>query len=58
VNHSDPVMTEALPKGIVTNTENISGEIEAIDQVDLEDIAQLWRGKVFSHMKFGLELPS
>lgn len=39
------VMTEALPKGIVTSTENISSEIEALDRVDIEDIAQLWRGR-------------
>ena len=42
VNHL--VMTEALPIGIITNTENISSDIEAIDRVDVEDLAQLWRG--------------
>lgn len=38
------VMTEALPKGLVTNSEAISRDIENIDHVVIEDIAQLWRG--------------
>ncbi|KAK2798291.1 hypothetical protein FQN50_008896 [Emmonsiellopsis sp. PD_5] len=36
-------MTEALPKGIVLNTESISSEIENIGGVDVEDVAKLWR---------------
>ncbi|KAI9872964.1 MAG: hypothetical protein M1830_000988 [Pleopsidium flavum] len=36
-------MTEALPKGLVTNSEAITGDIERIDHVAIEDIAQLWK---------------
>lgn len=37
-------MTEALPEGLVTNSESITAEIEGIDYVAIEDIAQLWKG--------------
>lgn len=38
-------MTEALPKGIVLNSERISSEIESFGGVDAQDLAKLWRGK-------------
>ncbi|KAK2795207.1 hypothetical protein FQN52_006137 [Onygenales sp. PD_12] len=36
-------MTDALPRGIVLNTESISSQIENIGGVDVEDVAKLWR---------------
>ncbi|EER41316.1 conserved hypothetical protein [Histoplasma capsulatum H143] len=36
-------MTEALPKGIVLNSERISSEIESFGGVDAQDLAKLWR---------------
>ncbi|KAI9780515.1 MAG: hypothetical protein M1839_006633 [Geoglossum umbratile] len=36
-------MTTNLPKGFVTNSESITGDIERIDTVDVEEIFQLWR---------------
>jgi len=41
-------MTEALPKGLVTNSEAITGDIGRIDHVAIEDIAQLWKGSSYS----------
>jgi len=38
-------MTDALPKGLVTNSEAIKADIESIEYVAIEDIAQLWKGK-------------
>jgi len=49
-------MTDALPKGLVTNSEAITGEIESIDYVAIEDIAQLWKGKP-DRMVLALALP-
>lgn len=40
-------MTAALPKGLLANTENISGDLERIDHVEIEDLTQLWRGSNF-----------
>ena len=37
-------MADGLPEGLVTNTEAISGDIESVDRVDVEDLAHLWRG--------------
>jgi hypothetical protein len=37
-------MTTNLPKGFVTNSESITGDIERIDTVDVEEISQLWKG--------------
>ena len=36
-----------MPKGIVVNTREISGDIERIDRepLALEEIAKLWKGK-------------
>ncbi|KAI9772667.1 MAG: hypothetical protein M1840_000262 [Geoglossum simile] len=36
-------MTTNLPKGFVTNSKSITGDIERIDIVDVEDIFQLWK---------------
>ncbi|KAH0544612.1 hypothetical protein FGG08_001261 [Glutinoglossum americanum] len=36
-------MTTNLPKGFVTNSESIPGDIERIGTVDVEEIFQLWR---------------
>jgi hypothetical protein len=40
-------MSSILPKGIVVNTAEISGDIERIDRepLDLEEIAKLWKGE-------------
>ncbi len=37
-------MTEALPKGLLTHSDAITADIERIDSVAIEDIAQLWKG--------------
>ncbi|KAI9866271.1 MAG: hypothetical protein M1813_001393 [Trichoglossum hirsutum] len=36
-------MTTNLPKGFVTNSESIPGDIERIDTVDVEEIFKLWK---------------
>ncbi|SLM34795.1 Protein of unknown function DUF1752, fungi [Lasallia pustulata] len=36
-------MTDGLPRGLLTNSEALSGAIERIDYVAIEDIARLWR---------------
>ena len=33
-----------LPEGLVTNSETITGEIDSIDHLDVEDIIKLWKG--------------
>ena len=33
-----------LPEGLVTNTDAIAGDIQQVNRVIDEDIAQLWRG--------------
>lgn len=40
-------MSSILPKGIVVNTPEISGDIQKIDRepLALEEIAKLWKGK-------------
>jgi hypothetical protein len=40
-------MSSILPKGIVVNTPEISGDIQRIDREPLaiEEIAKLWKGK-------------
>ena len=40
-------MSSILPKGIVVNTAEISGDIEKIDREPLapEEIAKLWKGE-------------
>ena len=45
VGHIQVVMTEGLPKGLVTNSEAITGDIQGVDHIDAEDLAHLWRGK-------------
>ena len=37
-------MTEGLPKGLVTNSESITGDIDRVNRVAVEDISQLWKG--------------
>jgi hypothetical protein len=37
-------MTTNLPKGIVTNSTSLSGNIQQIDTVSVDDIYKLWRG--------------
>ena len=39
-------MTENLPKGLITTTGEISSEIHGLDPVDIEQIAQLWKGMI------------
>jgi hypothetical protein len=41
-------MALILPKGIVVNSEGISGDIERIDREPLagEDISKLWKGRL------------
>jgi hypothetical protein len=40
-------MSSILPKGIVVNTPEISGDIQKIDRepLALEEIAKFWKGK-------------
>jgi hypothetical protein len=40
-------MSSILPKGIVVNTREISGDIQKIDRepLALEEIAKFWKGK-------------
>ena len=37
-------MTEGLPKGLITNSEAITDDLERVDTVAIEDITQLWKG--------------
>jgi Fungal protein of unknown function (DUF1752) len=37
-------MTEGLPKGLITTTGGISSEIHGLVPVEIEKIAQLWKG--------------
>ena len=39
-------MTGGLPEGLVTNTEEITGDIERVNRVTVEDISQLWKGEL------------
>lgn len=35
-----------LPEGLVTNSETITGNIDSMDRVDVEDIITLWKGPI------------
>lgn len=35
-----------LPEGLVTNSESITGKIDSVDHVDVEDIITLWKGPI------------
>lgn len=37
-------MTANLPKGLVTNSDSITGDIASIDAIAIEDITKLWKG--------------
>jgi hypothetical protein len=37
-------MTQDLPAGVVTTTDKITTELDSFDDIDVDDIAQLWRG--------------
>lgn len=37
-------MAEGLPEGLITQSEGITGEIERVDRVGVEDIIKLWKG--------------
>lgn len=39
-------MAEGLPEGLVVNNHRITGEIERVDRVVVEDITKLWKGIV------------
>jgi len=39
-----PFNMAGLPEGLVTNSETITGRIDSIDHVDVEDIITLWKG--------------
>ena len=48
-----------LPEGLITNTNAITEDIQRVDRVADEDIAQLWRGSRFlSPPGLILNLPS
>ena len=49
-------MTTNLPKGLVTNSESITGDIERIEAVGVEEIFQLWKGKIPVRFVFPLKL--
>lgn len=38
-------MTTSLPEGIITNTDTISGDIEQVEEVTVEDVYRLWKGE-------------
>jgi len=38
-----------LPEGLVMNSETITGKIDSIDHVDVEDIIILWKGPIILH---------
>lgn len=40
-------MAEGLPEGLITQSEAITGEIERVDKVTIEEIIKLWKGKSF-----------
>ena len=41
-------MASGLPQGLLTNSQSISGNIERVDRVAIEDISRLWQGMLSS----------
>ena len=39
-------MPGGLPEGLVSNKEEVSGEIQRVDRVEAEDVQRLWRGTI------------
>lgn len=37
-------MADGLPEGLVVHRQGLTGEIDRVDRVEPEDIAQLWKG--------------
>lgn len=37
-------MTQELPAGVVTMTEKLTSDLQGLGDVDVDDIAQLWKG--------------
>lgn len=37
-------MADGLPEGLVVHSQGLTGEIDRVDRVESEDIAQLWKG--------------
>ena len=37
-------MADGLPEGLITNSDAISGDIQSVDRITPEHLAQLWRG--------------
>ena len=37
-------MADGLPEGLVIHSQGITEEIDRVDRVEPEDIAQLWKG--------------
>lgn len=44
-------MADGLPEGLVTHSQGITGEIDRVDRVEPEDIAQLWKGTYPHHLR-------
>lgn len=40
----EPNMSFGLPEGLVTANSNITGELERLDRLAVEDVIQLWKG--------------
>ncbi|KAL9601214.1 MAG: hypothetical protein Q9179_002943 [Wetmoreana sp. 5 TL-2023] len=38
-------MAEGLPEGLVTTNQDVKGNIESVDRLDVEDITRLWKGR-------------
>lgn len=37
-------MSFGLPEGLVTANSNVTGELERLDKMAVEDVIQLWKG--------------
>ena len=37
-------MAEALPEGLLANSDNIAGEIQRLHDVDVEVVIKMWKG--------------
>ncbi len=38
-------MAEGLPEGLVVTNEAVTGDIQRVDRIDVEDIRKLWLGE-------------
>lgn len=51
-------MPQSLPEGLVATKPEVRGGLESVDQVDVEDIARLWKGTSWRMLNLYRTFPS